>query len=79
MEIPNKGSAAGSLSVRETTYSGGRKQLEAFLLLEGSVIATCDLDCTNEAIGIHTLEVFVAVLRQRASGLTIAGPGAKVG
>jgi len=78
MEIQHNGVGAAKLSVRETRYPGGRAQLEGFLLLDGMVIATCALDCTTEPIGIRCLEAFAAVLRQRASGLTIVPPGAKV-
>jgi len=78
MEPQKNGGDDGRMTVRETVYPGGRRRLEAFLHVAGAVIATCDLDCTNEAIGIRTLEAFASVLRQRTSGLTLVPPGTKV-
>jgi len=66
------------LSVRETVYGGGRVRLEGFYNLNNITIATCDLDASNEALGIELLGVLVAALRQRSSGVILPAPGTKV-
>jgi len=66
------------MSVRETQYGGGRVRLEAFFNHDGITIATLDLDCTNEEVGIELVRELFNAMRQRRSGIILPAPRTKV-
>ena len=67
-----------SMSVRETQFGGGRVRLEAFFNHDGTTIATLDLDCMNEEVGIELVRGLFNAMRQRRSGVILPAPGTKV-
>lgn len=66
------------MSVRETQYGAGRVRLEAFFNHGGITIATLDLDCMSEEVGIELVRGLLNAMRQRRSGVILPAPGTKV-
>ena len=66
------------MSVRETLLSAGRTRLEAFYNIENVTVATLDLDCMSEEVGIELVRGLFNAMRQRRSGVILPVPGTKV-